>query len=205
MDKNSRGKGLAIAFLGPDGSGKSTIIDGLRQKRLPFARMDYFHLKPVVQPEGKAQRTVTDPHSKKPYGTLKSYVKLAYFVLQYNFGWYRNIRPLLQKSTLIIFDRYFDDMLADPKRYRYGGGISLLERVRKWIPKPDFYFVLIAPPEIIHARKQEVPLDELKRQIMAYDNLIDNNRYIGIDVTQGPEDIVEQIKAILLKKVYGTD
>jgi hypothetical protein len=40
--------GLAIGFLGPDGSGKSTIIDTIISSTLPFRRKDYFHLKPKL-------------------------------------------------------------------------------------------------------------------------------------------------------------
>ncbi|MDB4556883.1 hypothetical protein N9005_06475 [Akkermansiaceae bacterium] len=39
--------GLTICFLGPDGAGKSSVIDELLLKQLPFRRHDYFHLFPL--------------------------------------------------------------------------------------------------------------------------------------------------------------
>ena len=38
---------MTICFLGPDGSGKSTIIDKLRQSQQVFTENYYFHLKPI--------------------------------------------------------------------------------------------------------------------------------------------------------------
>ena len=72
--------GLAIGFLGPDGSGKSTIINGLLDQTLPFRRKDYFHLKPIPQNKNTEEQVVTDPHQYKPYSFLKSYFKLFSFV-----------------------------------------------------------------------------------------------------------------------------
>ena len=38
---------MKICFLGPDGSGKSTIIEKLLIQELPFKNKEYFHLKPI--------------------------------------------------------------------------------------------------------------------------------------------------------------
>ncbi|MFK7780479.1 MAG: hypothetical protein QM490_05095, partial [Candidatus Gracilibacteria bacterium] len=123
--------GLTISFLGPDGSGKSTIIDTLLEKRLPFRRDDYFHLKPVITKKVSLQdEMVTDPHKHVPYSPPKSYIKLLYFLYQYNVGWLKNISNIKIKSSLIIFDRYFDDMLVDYKRYRYGGSLKVAKFAR---------------------------------------------------------------------------
>ena len=110
--------GISIAFLGPDGSGKTTVINGLTSSNLPFRKTDYFHLKPIYTSNSKNEVT-SDPHKFKPYNKLKSYSKLLFFLYQYNNGWIRNIIPLKIKSSLIIFDRYYDDLIADNKRYRY--------------------------------------------------------------------------------------
>jgi hypothetical protein len=101
-----RPTGFSIAFLGPDGSGKSTIINGVTQGELPFRRVDYFHLKPFPTKHGMASKTVSDPHALPPYSALKSYLKLGVFFIQYNYGWIKNIIKLKIKSSLVIFDRY---------------------------------------------------------------------------------------------------
>jgi thymidylate kinase len=193
--------GIVIGFLGPDGSGKSTIIKMLQRQMLPYRRNDYFHLKPIPQKESQSTKVVRDPHQYTPYSYLKSWIKLIVFICQYNLGWVRNVTPLKIKSSLIVFDRYYDDLLVDNKRYRYGGGKIIAKFVRLFIPKPDLYFILTADAKIIHKRKQEVKFEELQRQIDEYRNLANDKRYISIDVDREPQEIVLDITKVLMKKM----
>ncbi len=194
--------GLTISFLGPDGAGKSTVIDTLIQTRLPFRRDDYFHLKPVITKKSSSiGEMVIDPHKYPPYSQVKSYIKLLYFVCQYSFGWLKNISKLKIKSSLVIFDRYFDDMLVDNRRYRYGGNLTVAKVARFFIPKPDLYFILTTDAKVIYERKQEVPFEELKRQIKGYRALADGKRYFNIDVNRTPEEIVKEIIQIMMEKM----
>jgi len=194
--------GLTISFLGPDGSGKSTIIDILINHRLPFRRKEYFHLKPIKSSKLKNDAIVTDePHKYPPYSKAKSYIKLLYFIWQYNYGWVKYIISLKIKSSLIIFDRYFDDLLVDTKRYRYGSSLIIAKIARFFIPRPDIYFILTADPEVIYERKQEVPFEELKRQIKAYEALVDDKQYFHINVDKTPEEIEKKIVRIMMEKM----
>jgi len=200
-----KSKSLSIAFLGPDGSGKSTIISSLLQKGIPFDSTHYFHLKPLLQKSEKKEIVVTNPHASSPYGAIKSYIKLLVFVYQYNMGWLRNIRPLRKKKSLVIFDRYYDDLLVDHRRYLYGGAISIAKFIRNFIPKPDLYFILTADAKIIFARKQEVNFEELERQIKGYKALGNERRYYNINVNRIPDEIVAEVKQIILKATDETN
>ena len=191
--------GFSIAILGPDGAGKSTVINEIMAIYLPFRRKDYFHLKPLYS-KGISS-TVEDPHQFPPYSKLKSYIKLLYFVYQYNFGWIKNIVPLKIKSSLVIFDRYYDDLLVDNKRYRYGASKTFAKFIRFFIPKPDLYFILTTDAKIIYKRKQEVPFAELERQIKGYRALADGKRYFNIDVNRTPDEIVKEITLIMMEKM----
>lgn len=192
--------GISIAFLGPDGSGKTTIINGLLNSNLPFRTTDYFHLKPIY-PKNKSELVTSNPHQYEPYNVFKSIAKLIYFVCQYNIGWIKNIIPLKIKSSLVIFDRYYDDLIADNKRYRYGGGNYMANFFRVFIKKPTLYFILVADPDIIYKRKQEVLFSELKTQVEKYRGLADGKRYFEIDVNNEPNLIVKRVNSILMKRM----
>ena len=164
--------GLFIAVLGPDGAGKSTFIRNLGES-LPivFRKMDTFHLRPGIMGRKNSKGPVTDPHGKPPRSLFFSLLKILYFLLDYGLGYLLKVRPKLSRSTLVLFDRYYDDLLVDPLRYRYGRPLSLVRFTRRFIPKPDLFLVLDVPVETLMDRKQEVSLSELKRQRDGYRKL----------------------------------
>lgn len=193
--KQRRKKSLVISFLGPDGSGKSTIINALQNRKLPFKENKYFHLKPRLLKTNSTKSAVINPHGEKSHNIIMSYIKLLYFISDYILGYILMVLPLRVKSTLIIFDRYYDDILIDPKRFRYNGSLLFANFLRKLIPKPDIYFILIAEAEVIYKRKQEVTFKELQRQLKGYIQLEDNNRYILVNVDRSIDEIVNKIES----------
>jgi len=192
--------GISVSFLGPDGSGKSTVIHNILKTRLPFRRNDYFHTKPIIV-KSLNQTIQSEPHKHKVYSKPKSYIKILYFIFQYNQGWIKNIIPLKIKSSFIIFDRYFDDILVDQKRYRYGGSIQFLKFAKLFIPKPELYFILTTDPKIIYSRKKEVEFHELSRQVQEYQGLVNGKNYHNIDVSKTPDEIAQEIIKIIMNKM----
>lgn len=166
--------GLFLSVLGPDGSGKSSVASRVLDDLAgAFWDTDYVHLRPKLGIAGADEdhEPVTAPHGQAPRSAPTSILKSLYYLADYNLGYAWDIRPKLVRSTLIVFDRYFHDMLVDPARYRYGGP----ERVTDWfsdlLPRPDLFVFLDAPAEVLHDRKQEVSLDETKRQRREYRRL----------------------------------
>lgn len=183
---------MVIAFLGPDGSGKSTIINALKKQPAPFKEVIYFHLRPTARSK-KDMKPVMDPHGQQTYSPVVSFMKLIYLCFQYNIGWLLRVIPRRRASNLIIFDRYYDDLLVDNKRYRYGGSQKLADLMGRFIPKPDIYFVLIAPAEVIINRKREIGREELERLLSGYVNLADRKEFVKIDVDRDPELVLKDI------------
>ena len=191
---------MVISFLGPDGCGKSTIIDAVKELDLPFRRIDYFHLKPRLMGSNGDGKPVEDPHSKPVYKGILSYLKLLHFMMDYWPGFLVKVLPLKIKSSLVIFDRYYDDIYIDPRRFRYGGSKSIAKLMKFFIPKPDMSFVLTASPEVIFARKQEVSYEELTRQIGEYKKIRGTN-IVHIDVDDNIESISRKVQKSIFEKL----
>lgn len=180
--------GLMVALLGPDGAGKTAICNSLLTNLAPaFRNHAQYHLRPNylkrVNSDNLAS-TVT-PHKIAPRGTALSLIKLLYLALDYSLGYLVKIKPQLVRSHLVVFDRYYEDLLIDPKRYRHTGPKWLTRLVGWIIPKPDLYIILDAPENVIQARKQEVSIEETANQRARYLQLAhDLPNTIVIDTNQ---------------------
>ena len=112
---------------------------------------------------------VLDPHAQTPRSLLISAVKLLYWLLDCWYGYFIAIRPARRCSGLVIFDRYYPDILVDPVRYRLPASSR---RIASWLaalaPQPDLCVLLDAPAQVVQLRKHEVSLPESQRQRLAY-------------------------------------
>lgn len=198
-----------IAFLGTDGSGKSTIIEALPQalgiQDTP-ERLVYYHSRPYVLQPSKAakglhvQDSCPNPHAEPPYGVLKSLLKLFFCVADYYLGYRFKVRRQLKEGKLVIFDRYYYDFYLDKTRYRMGIGDAWF-RLTEWlIPKPDITFVLTGEAVTIWRRKQEMPLEEVQRQINALEkHKVHFAHPVTIDVGQTIPEVVSAVVAAIKK------
>lgn len=190
--------GLTIAVLGPDGSGKSSVAAQVSAELAQaFRRARYQHLKPRLwATKPSATSAVTDPHAKPVRGRALSTAKLLHFWATYVLGGLLQVVPARIRSTLLIFDRYYHDILADPWRYRYGGSQILARRLGRFVPHPDLVFILDAPAELLQRRKKEVSFAESKRQRMAYLGLA--REFSNVHVVDAAQPM-EKVVAVVLK------
>lgn len=192
--------GLHIVVLGADGSGKSSILEKVKADLAPaFRRTLLFHLRPSLLKARRNSGPVTNPHRLANYSVFMSLLKLCYFSMDYVFGYFVKIYSMLVRSTLVLFDRYYHDILVDPKRYRYGGPMWLARLVGKIIPKPDLFILLDAPPEVLQSRKQEVPFEETARQREAYLELVRGlENGVVVDASMPLDDVVAEVNRMIL-------
>jgi thymidylate kinase len=175
--------GLFLVILGPDGVGKSTLVGQLIEQLGPaFRRHRVFHWRPMlIAAQDETGIPTTDPHTVPPRGRLGSAVRLLGFFADYWLGYIVLTRPLVARSGLVLFDRYFHDLLIDSRRYRYGGPMWLPRLLAPLIPPPDLLFlVLDANEEVILSRKREIDPSELRRLRAAYQQLSASHSCAGL-------------------------
>lgn len=98
-----------------------------------------------------------------------------------------------------MFDRYYDDLLVDPRRYRYGGPLWLARLTRRLVPRPQLVVLLDASPELLWVRKHEVALEETARQRDAYLRLVRGLRNgCVVDASEPLDRVVANVESILL-------
>ena len=166
--------GLHVVFLGPDGVGKSTVIESCRgHLRAAFLRTDYFTFAPGLNPRPKPKPPGVGPHGLPPRTLPASLVKAAWWLVCYTLGYALTIHPALARSSLVINHRYLLDALVDPLRYRYNGPLGLLRFIWRVAPRPHLVILLDAPAEVVRGRKQELALEEIRRQRDAYRALVE--------------------------------
>ena len=162
-----RPTGLQVALLGPDGTGKSTLMEALEVLLEPcFRNQKTFHFRPMVF-ETSPRGVVTDPHGKPPRSFPASFLKLIYYYVDNLLGFLTLVLPAKLRSTLVVFDRTFDDMLVDARRYRLQSVGLIVRFLRIFLPHADLTFILEGTPETIHRRKPELSIEELGRQVKA--------------------------------------
>lgn len=194
-------RGFMVVILGPDGSGKSSVIREISRTFAGNPTIKLFHLRPALGRTTTKEDggLVTDPHKSPPYGLFVSAIKILYFLFDYGVGYFVKVRPLLQLQMVVFFDRYYHDLLIDPRRYRYGGPIWLARLVGKFIPPPDLFILLDAPPEVVQSRKQEVPFTETARQREAYLYFVRSQKNgIVIDASRPLEKVVADVQQKML-------
>lgn len=197
-----RPSGVIVAVLGVDGVGKSTVIHSITPV-LAEATHGAFalkHLRPGLLPplaRLKGRQDVqpmpaVNPHGAKPSGVVGSVFRLAYLTLDYVLGYWFLLRPQIAKSpAVILFDRYCYDLVLDPRRFRIRLPRWLMELFVRLAPRPDFLLCLHAPPGVIHARKQELSLEETSRQVNALRDFV---RHTPNAVLISTEGTIEEVR-----------
>lgn len=205
-----------IAVEAPDGTGKTTFINSLVTELRKYyvsdaGRFCIHHFRPLLLPNlgaigekagvMKQDTDFTKPHRAKPAGKISSFLRMSYYWIDYVIGMPLLIRKEVQAERYTIFDRYVFDFVVDPKRSR----ICLPHWIRKLFSKmvihPQIVFVLIANPDVIYKRKQELELVEITRQLAEFKQIeaICSN-VIYIDASQSVDMMTEQAIEIIFKR-----
>jgi thymidylate kinase len=196
--KASRG-GACLVFLGPDGVGKTTLLRAISQSlEGVFPEQNIYRWRPAVF--ARAPRLARMPHSKPARSSWGSISYLFFTWLDFTSGYALAIRSALSRNALVIFDRFYHDLLIDPKRYRFGGPLWMVRTLGRIVPPRDLFFVVLdAEEETILSRKQQLPADEIRRQRTAYRTFA---AHAPASVMVSTENAIEQCRAEALEQIF---
>jgi thymidylate kinase len=191
--------GFHVVFLGPDGVGKSTVIEGVKEDLADaFLRTDYYTFAPSLIPQ-RLQTEKKTPHQLAPRSYPASLLKAAWWSVCYTGGYFASIQPAKARSSFVMNHRYLLDAIVDRRRYRYSGPVWLLKAIWKVAPKPHLVILLDADPETIWARKKEVALEETIKQRDGYRAVVEPLKFSRlVEAAQPAAQVRSEVDRIIL-------
>lgn len=199
--------GFSIGFTGPDGSGKTTVIDRTIDRLGDVFRKAhaYYHFRPmlfgnlgeVAHSAGlkkEVDREYDKPHRGGRTNAASSFVRLLYYSVDYILGYFARVKTVTRITRLVIFDRYYTDIICDSRRSR----IYLNPRFLYWfgklfIPSLDYNILLTASSETILARKRELDEAGIRAINGKIDYLATKKGYLKVLNESTPDAAVTEI------------
>lgn len=199
--------GFSVGFTGPDGSGKTTVIDLLLGRLAPVFRTahKYYHFRPtlfgnlgeVAHSAGlkkEVDRDYSKPHRGGKTGALSSFARLLYYSLDYIVGYFVKVKTVTRITRIVIFDRYYTDIICDSRRSRIYLNYKFLYGFGKlFIPSLDYNILLTAGTDTILARKKELDEEGIRIINKKIDYLAGKKEYKKVLNEQTPEMAVAEI------------
>jgi thymidylate kinase len=177
------GSGKIVAFVGSDGSGKTTTIQEMKK---------LFNSPVVHMGDGSRWcKTFFD----KFYDKNLLISRLSYFVI-YIEHWCRFIKMLHYKwcGRIVLADRWpgTNRHLREKNRW-----MRLNSLIYRFFPEPDVYIFLSAPAAVIYDRKKDLPLSEIESLQNNLREKLSSRKYVEIE-TLNYDETYSKVLAVIL-------
>ena len=208
--------GISIGFTGPDGSGKTTVIDMMLERIAPVFEKahKYYHFRPtlfgnlgdVAQQAGikkEVDRDYSNPHRGGKTGCLSSFARLVYYSIDYIAGYFVKVKTATRITRVVVFDRYYTDIICDSRRSR----IYLKTPFLYWwgkllIPSLNYNILLTASSDSILARKRELDKEGIDTINSKIDYLCGKCGYRKVLNEKAPQVAVNEILSYIFEEQH---
>ena len=204
--------GQLIVFSGPDGAGKSSLIEdinnlfyelGINKNKIPHHFMTKktpsIH-KLFFMPKKYSKQDYTKPYQASPSGFFSSFFRVTYYFFAFIIDFSFSIKKELRGNHIIFFDRYFTDLIVDPTRMKISIKKQYVRFLFKRILFPNYIFFILADPKKILLRKPELTYEKLNK--LNYEYRILNNSLKKSDIFLNNDEI-EKNKVYLYQKIFN--
>ncbi|WP_179318037.1 hypothetical protein [Winogradskyella helgolandensis] len=216
--KRAFNKQYFFVFVGPDGSGKTTLINKLKSDSKSIfksdnERFEICHHRPHLLPNIKNlfkkelnTKEIHDlnfnPHSAKQSSSAVSFIKLLYYITDYLLGYFLKIIKLQRNNRFIIFDRYYFDFIVDQKRSAININKSIAIAMYKlFIPKPNQVFFIKVDAQEAYDRKKELPVQSIEEINQNYENLSTTLKHFDIINNDNLEEAYGNVRISFINKI----
>jgi len=186
-------KGLeTVRIVGMAGCGKTELIESLF---------------PILQSSAKVVEE-RPARMRLPLGqALDGVAASGNFHAEVRVGWFASmssavlwqagewLSQFIRKKNLLlrICEGCYQDLVIDPKKYRYAGPEWFAQLVGRLSPRFDLWILLDAPAEVLRSRSPQIPPDEILRQREAYRAFVmTRKRYVILDASRPAPIVMEE-------------
>ncbi len=205
-------KAKLIVFVSPDGGGKTTAISELRKLVMYNCKINERHIRfnniprigqLLYRLKHPFDRKVVFVSSRSDINTIvhkhvydkdvplwKILIVLCYDVFDYLFGHLSLFSR--SKNTIYIFDRYIYDYFTEKNWSNTPRW--LIKTIMRLIPVPALIVVLQNDPEVIHKRKAELSVADIRYTQERIEALLSGSQNLmRISTLNSPEEIAKAV------------
>ncbi len=146
------------------------------------------------------------PHRGEKSSRISSYIRSLYYIVDYNLGYWMKSHWSLYRRGILIFDRYYTDIIIDGRRSKIDIDKKEILVLSKFVPRLRYNFLLTADVDVILTRKKELTQLQIEK---INENLRWLNKREGYQIVYNNDEVwqvKEKILTIILEcqhKLYS--
>ncbi|MFC4872890.1 hypothetical protein [Negadavirga shengliensis] len=208
--------GKVIAFIGSDGSGKSSLANDVI-KWLSY-KIDCHYLYMGKNPHVKSGGKLLKPWDNFIYGEhpiakkIRQLIGDFFFILRIRRknALLRKARKLAKKGSVVICDRFpqihvpelNDGVMLNQCKSRKLKRLEKMHFYKAIKNKADIFFRLVVHPETAHKRKPEHSMEMIQKKCEAFSNItFPNSEVIDIDANKPYDEVLSEIQQRIWKNL----